>query len=105
MNKLKKNDTVIVLKGRDKGKKGKVLTVLNDERVIVENLNMVTKHQKGVPSQGVASGIIQKSMPIQISNIGILNPNTNRADRIGFRYLADGRKVRYYKSTNELVDI
>lgn len=106
MRKIKKGDEVIVLSGKDKGKTGTVMTVLaNDEKVIVENVNMAKRHTKGNPMQGTPGGIIEKEMPIHVSNIAIWNPVTKKADKIGFRTLEDGQKVRYYKSNKEVVDI
>ena len=92
--------------GKDKSKRGTVLRVLRDEdKVIVENVNMVKRHTKGNPQQGTAGGIIEKEMPIHISNIAIWNPVLNKADRIGFKNLEDGRKVRYFKSNDEVIDL
>ena len=106
MNKIKKGDEVVVLAGKDKGKRGVVVKVIEErDRVIVENVNMVKRHTKGNPMQGSAGGIIEKEMPIHISNIAIWNPVSNKGDRIGFKHLEDGRKVRIFKSTSEVVDI
>ena len=106
MQKIKKGDEVVVLAGKDKGKTGTVLSVLHDEaKVIVENINMAKRHTKGNPAQGTAGGIVEKEMPIQVSNVAIRNPVTQKADRVGFRTLEDGKKVRFYKSNNEVVDI
>ena len=106
MQKIKKGDEVVILAGKDKGKTGTVLNVLRDaDKVIVENVNMSKRHTKGNPMQGVAGGIIEKEMPLDISNIAIWNPVTQKADRIGFRTLEDGKKVRYFKSNNEVVDV
>lgn len=106
MQKIKKGDEVVVLAGKDKGKKGTVLSVLKDEaKVIVENINMAKRHTKGNPMQGIAGGIIEKEMPVHVSNVAILNPVTQKADRIGFKTLEDGRKVRFFKSNNEVVDV
>ena len=106
MKRLRKDDEVIVLAGKDKGKRGVVLRVFEDrDKIIVENVNMVKRHTKGNPAQGVAGGIIEKEMPIENSNIAIWNPVTDKPDRIGFRLLEDGRKVRFFKSNNEVVDI
>ena len=104
--KIRKGDQVVVLTGKDKSKRGTVLRVLRDEdKVIVENVNMVKRHTKGNPQQGTAGGIIEKEMPIHISNIAIWNPVLNKADRIGFKNLEDGRKVRYFKSNDEVIDL
>jgi large subunit ribosomal protein L24 len=106
MRKIKKGDEVIILSGKDKGKTGTVLTVIADKaKVIVENVNMAKRHKKGNPMQGVPGGIIEKEMPIHISNVAIWNSVTKKADRIGFRTLEDGQKVRYYKSDKEVVDV
>lgn len=104
MQKLKKGDEVIVLVGKDKGKMGKILTVIDNVKVLVEGVNRAKKHVKGNPNAGVQGGIIDKDMPINISNVALYNPETKKADRVGFRFLEDGKKVRYFKSTNEVVD-
>jgi large subunit ribosomal protein L24 len=104
MRKIKKGDDVVVLTGKDKGKRGTVLRV-DDSRVLVENVNLVKKHQKGNPQAGVAGGIVDKEMPLHVSNIGIFNPQSGRADRVGFKILDDGRKVRVFKSDGEVVDV
>ena len=104
MQKIRKGDEVIVLAGKDKGKQGKVTSVLTNNKVIVQGINQVKKHQRGNPNAGVTGGIIEKDMPIQVSNIGLYNPETQKADRVGFKFLEDGKKVRYFKSTNEVVD-
>lgn len=105
MNKIKKGDDVIVLSGKDKGRTGQVLSVLNNSKVVVENINIVKKHQKGNPNTGQESGILEKEMPIHISNVLLLNPITNKGDKVGIKKLEDGTKVRYFKSNNEVVDI
>ena len=105
MNKIKKGDDVIVLSGKDKGRTGQVLSVLNNSKVVVENINIVKKHQKGNPNTGPESGILEKEMPIHISNVLLLNPITNKGDKVGIKKLEDGTKVRYFKSNNEVVDI
>ncbi|SHI54603.1 50S ribosomal protein L24 [Cycloclasticus pugetii] len=104
MNKIKKGDEVIVLTGKDKGKKGLVLSVVSDEKVLVEGINSVKKHQKPNPNKGIEGGIIEKQMPINVSNVAIYNAQTNKADRVGFKVLDDGKKVRYFKSNNEVLD-
>ena len=104
MQKIRKGDDVIVRIGKDKGKSGRVIKVLKDDKVLVEGINQVKKNQKPNPNAGVSGGIIVKDMPINISNIGLYNPVTKKADRVGFRFLEDGKKVRYFKSTNEVVD-
>ena len=102
--KIKKGDQVVVLAGKDKGKQGTVLRVLG-ETVVVENINMVKKHTKANPMQGEPRGILDKEMPIQASNVAIFNPTTGKTDRVGMKTLEDGRKVRYFKSNGEVVDI
>lgn len=104
MQKIKKGDDVIVRTGKDKGKSGRVTKVLKDNKVLVEGINQVKKNQKPNPNAGVSGGIIVKDMPINISNVGLYNPVTKKADRVGFKLLEDGKKVRYFKSTNEVVD-
>ena len=105
MNKIKKGDDVIILSGKDKGRTGQVLSVLKNSKVIVENINIVKKHQKGNPNTGQESGIVEKEMPIHISNVLLVNPITNKGDKVGIKKLEDGTKVRYFKSNNEVVDI
>ena len=105
MAKIKKGDDVIVRTGKDKGKSGRVTKILKDDKVLIEGINQVKKNQKPNPNAGVSGGIIVKDMPINISNIGLYNPETKKADRVGFRILEDGKKVRYFKSTNEIVDV
>ena len=105
MNKIKKGDDVIVLTGKDKGRQGQVIKVIKNGKVLIENINIVKKHQKGNPNTGEESGIIEKEMPIHISNVMLLNPITNKGDKVGFKILEDGRKVRFFKSNNEVVDI
>ena len=105
MAKIKKGDDVVVRTGKDNGKSGRVTKILKDDKVLVEGINQVKKNQKPNPNAGVSGGIIVKDMPINISNIGLYNPETKKADRVGFRILEDGKKVRYFKSTNEIVDV
>jgi large subunit ribosomal protein L24 len=104
MRKIKRGDEVIVLTGRDKGKRGKVSKVLADDRLIVAGVQMVKKHQKPNPQLGVPGGIIEKEAPIQASNVAIFNAATKKADRVGFKVLDDGRKIRVFKSNGEAVD-
>ena len=96
---------MIVLSGKDKGRTGTVLRMLNNSKVLVENINIVKKHQKGNPNTGQEGGIIEKEMPIHISNVMLLNPITNQKDKAGIKTLEDGTKVRFFKSNNEVVDI
>ncbi len=105
MRKIKTGDDIIVITGKDKGRRGTVLRVYDDERVLVEGINMVKKHQKPNPQAGLQGGIIDKEMPIEQSNLMLYNPQTKKGDRIGIRFLEDGRKVRYFKSNNEVVDV
>jgi large subunit ribosomal protein L24 len=105
MRRIKKGDQIVVLAGKDRGKRGVVLGIEDDGRVLVEGVNMVKKHQKPIPMRQIAGGIIEKPMPIHVSNVALLNPATNRPEKVGFRLLADGRKVRYFKATNEVVDL
>ncbi|WP_022940338.1 50S ribosomal protein L24 [Psychromonas hadalis] len=100
--KLKRNDEVIVIAGKDKGKTGKISTVLANGKIIIEGVNTVKKHQKPNPQAGVTGGIIEQEAPLEVSNVAILNSETGKADRVGFR-LEDGKKVRFFKSNNELV--
>lgn len=105
MKKIKKGDDVIVTTGKDKGKRGTVLRVKNASLVVVEGVNKVKKHTKPDPNKGVAGGIVEMEKPIQVSNVAIFNSATKKADRIGFKTLEDKRKVRYFKSNGELVDL
>ena len=104
MDKIRKGDNVIVITGKDKGKRGVVLTRVDDERVVVESVNRVKKHTKPNPMKGQTGGIVEKEMPIHISNIALFNAATQKADRVGFKSLDDGRKVRVFKSNGEMVD-
>jgi large subunit ribosomal protein L24 len=103
MKRIRKNDQVIVTTGRDKGRRGTV-TRIDGDRVWVENVNVVKKHQKPNPAKGLQGGIVEKEMSLHISNIALLNTATDKGDRVGFRTLEDGRKVRYFKSNKEVVD-
>jgi large subunit ribosomal protein L24 len=104
VRKIRKGDSVVVTAGREKGRTGTVVGVQADGRVLVENVNMVKKHQRPNPQRGVQGGIVQKEAPLHASNVALLNPATKKADRIGVRTLKDGRKVRFFKSNGELVD-
>jgi large subunit ribosomal protein L24 len=104
MSKILKGDQVIINTGKDKGKRGVVSRVLEDGLVIVEGINLAKKHEKPNPMKGVAGGIVAKEMPIQISNVALFNAATERADRVGYKVLKDGRKVRVYKSNGEAVE-
>ncbi len=105
MNKIKKGDTVTVLIGRDRGKRGTVVRVYADNRVIVEGINIVKRHTRPNPQAGIAGGIVEKEAPLQISNVALYNPMTQKPDRVGIRVLEDGRKVRFFKSNGEVVDV
>ncbi|MCO6414178.1 MAG: 50S ribosomal protein L24 [Thiogranum sp.] len=106
MRKIRKGDDVVVTTGKDSGKRGTVLRVLSDsDKLVVENVNIVKKHTKPNPQRGIAGGIVEKEMPIHVSNVMLYNPQTKKADRVGFRILEDGRKVRVFKSTSEVVDV
>lgn len=106
MAKIRKGDEVIVLTGKYRGQRGVVLRVLPDsDQVIVENINMVKRHTKANPMRGEAGGVIEKEAPMNISNVAIFNPMSQKADRIGFKMLEDNRKVRFFKSNNEVVDV
>jgi large subunit ribosomal protein L24 len=105
MKHLRKGDQVVVISGKDKGRQGTVLKVLADDRVLVESINMVKKHSKPNPMQGVEGGIVDKEMPLHVSNVMLFNPVANKGDRVGFKTLEDGRKVRYFKSNGEVVDV
>jgi large subunit ribosomal protein L24 len=104
MNKIRKGDTVVVITGRDKGRRGAVIEVLADGRVRVEGLNMSKKHQRPNPQMGVQGGIIEREAPLHVSNVQIFDPATQKGSRVGFKSLEDGRKVRVFKSNGEMVD-
>ncbi len=103
MNKIKKNDDVIVITGKDKGNRGSVLRVLDNDRVLVAGINKVKKHQKPNPVKGTTGGIVEIEKPIHISNIAIYNATSKKADRVGVKQLEDGRKVRVFKSSGEVI--
>ncbi|HYA21381.1 MAG TPA: 50S ribosomal protein L24 [Burkholderiales bacterium] len=104
MRKIRKGDNVIVTTGKDKGRRGSVLRLIDAEHVLVEGVNKVKKHQKPNPMKNNVGGIIDKEMPIHISNVMLFNPTTQKADRVGIKVLDDGRRVRYFKSNGEMVD-
>jgi large subunit ribosomal protein L24 len=105
MRKLKKGDEVIVLTGKDKGKRGTInQVIIEKDRVVVGGINMVKKHQKPNPAVGAPGGIVEKEMPLHMSNVAIFNAATGKADRVGIKTLEDGRKVRIFKSNNEAID-
>jgi len=105
MRKIRQGDDVVVLTGKDKGKRGTVLRVLVNDRIVVENVNMAKKHQKPNPQRGVPGGIVDKEMPLHLSNVGLYNSEKDGPDRVGFKILEDGRKVRVFKSNGEVVDV
>jgi large subunit ribosomal protein L24 len=105
MQKIRKGDDVVVTTGRDRGKRGTVLRIVDADHVLVEGANRVKKHQRPNPMKGLTGGIIEKEMPLHVSNVAIFNPLTKQADRIGIRKLEDGRRVRFYKSNGEVVDV
>ena len=104
MKRIKKGDEVVVLSGRDKGKRGTVLRRVDAERIVVEGVNRVKKHQRPNPMKGETGGIIDKDLPIHVSNIALFNPQTQKADRAGVKVLEDGRKVRVFKGNGEQVE-
>ena len=105
MRKIRKGDDVVVTTGKDRGKRGTVLRIVDDEHVIVEGANKVKKHQRPNPMKGITGGISDKEMPVHISNLALYNPTTKKGDRIGVRTLEDGRRVRFFKSNGEVVDV
>jgi large subunit ribosomal protein L24 len=104
MRKIKKGDEVVVITGKDKGKRGSIMRVVDDRHVLVAGANVVKKHQRPNPMKGVTGGLVSTEMPLDISNIAIFNPVTQKADRIGIKTLTDGRKVRFFKSNGEVID-
>ncbi|MBS1222616.1 MAG: rplX [Proteobacteria bacterium] len=105
MRRIRKDDEVVVIAGKDKGRRGKIVRVMDEERVIVAGVNLVKRHTKPNPARNVAGGIVEREAAIHISNVMLFNPLTRKGDRVGFRVLGDGRKVRYFKSNNEVVDV
>ena len=103
MERIRKGDDVVIIAGKDKGKRGTVIRRADAEHVVVEGLNRVKKHLKPNPVKGVVGGIVEKEMPLHVSNVMLYNPATRKADRVGFRTLEDGRKVRYFKSNGEVL--
>ena len=104
MQRIKKGDQVIVVAGKDKGRRGNVVRVESGGRVVVENLNVAKKHQRPNPQKGVAGGVIEQEKSLDASNVMLFNPTTQKGDRVGFRKLADGRKVRFFKGNGEVLD-
>ncbi len=105
MNKIRKGDQVVVVTGKDKGKRGSVLRVLANDRVLVENINLVKKHTRPNPNKNVTGGIVEKEMSIHISNVALYNSVSGKGERVGFKSLEDGRKVRYFRGSGEVVDV
>ncbi|AML49737.1 50S ribosomal protein L24 [Coxiella burnetii] len=105
MKKIKKDDTVIVITGRDKGRQGKVLKVLPNSRLLVEGINLVKKHVKPNPNKNEQGGILERELSIHVSNVAIYNPAAKKADRVGIKTLEDGSKVRIFKSNGEVIDV
>ena len=103
MNRIRKGDQVVVIAGKDKGKKGEITRVAGD-RVVIANINVVMRHTKANPQAGQAGGIVEREAPIHISNVMLLNPVTGKGDRVGFKVLEDGRKVRVFRSSGEAID-
>lgn len=103
MNKILKNDQVVVIAGKDKGRQGSVSQVLDNGKLLIQGINLAKKHQKGNPNAGIAGGIVEKEMPLNASNVMLINPATDEGDRVGFKILEDGNKVRYFKSNGEVV--
>ena len=104
MRKIRKGDNVIVIAGRDKGRKGAVIGVLEDDMVLVENINRVKRHTRGNPQLNKAGGILEKEAPLHVSKVALFNPATQKADRVGVKRLADGKRVRFFKSNGEMID-
>jgi len=104
MNRLRKGDQVVVISGRDKGRKGAIVQVLANGKVLVEGVNLSKKHQRPNPQRQVQGGILEKEMPLDPSKVAIVNATTGKAERIGFKTLSDGKKVRYLKSNDEVLD-
>ncbi|HEY4211365.1 MAG TPA: 50S ribosomal protein L24 [Steroidobacteraceae bacterium] len=104
MKKIRKGDQVVVLSGRDKGRRGAIVEVLADDTVLVEGVNRVKRHTKPNPQAGKQGGIVEKEMPLPVSKVAIWNPGAKKADRIGIKTLTDGKKVRFFKSNGEMLD-
>jgi large subunit ribosomal protein L24 len=105
MQRIRKGDEIIVIAGKDKGRRGTVLRIDETDRLVVEGVNVAKKHQKPNPNAGVAGGIVDMEMPLHQSNVALYNPTTKKADRVGVKTLEDGRKVRFFKSDKEVVDV
>jgi len=105
MRKIRKGDQVVIRSGKDRGKRGAVLRLVGDDLVVVEGANRARKHEKPNPMKGTTGGIVEKEMPIHVSNVAVFNPATQKGERVSIKTLDDGRKVRVYKSDNEVVDV
>lgn len=105
MEKIRKGDEVIVIAGKDKGKRGAVVLRVDAEHVVVEGINRVKKHVKPNPVKGVVGGVVDKDMPLHVSNVSLYNPATKKADRVGFKLLEDGKRVRVFRSSGEVVGV
>ena len=105
MNKIKQGDEVIVIAGKDKGRRGTVLEIVENERILVEGVNIAKKHVKANPNQGVEGGILDRTMPLHISNVAVFNPKTKKGDRVGIHQSDDGTRERIFRSDGEVVDI
>ena len=105
MNKIRKGDKVILNTGKDKGKQGIILSILKNNKVVVEGLNMAKKHTKPNPAKGDQGGLVSKEMPVNLSNIAIYNSKSNKKDKVNFKDLKDGKRIRIYKSTKEAIDV
>jgi large subunit ribosomal protein L24 len=105
MRKIRKGDDVVVVTGKDKGKRGSVVAVLLPDHVIVSGVNMIKRHTKPNPNAGVAGGIVEKEAPIHVSNVMMFNPKAGKGDRVGIKVADDGRKVRYFKSDSQVIDV
>ena len=103
MRKLRTGDDIIVIAGKDKGQRGQIDTFIGDDKVLIPNINVAKKHVKANPNSGETGGIVDKAMPLEISNVAIFNAATGKADRVGFKFLEDGKKVRFYKSNSEVI--
>lgn len=103
MNKLNKGDEIVVIAGKDKGRRSTITQLIGSDKVLVQGVNTAKKHQKGNPNAGVTGGIIEKDMPLNISNVMLVNPATGKGDRVGIKESDDGKKVRFFKSNGEIV--
>jgi len=103
MNKIIKNDQVVIIAGKDKGRRGNIIEIIGNGKALIQGVNLAKKHQKGNPNAGIAGGIIEKEMPMDLSNVMLVNPATDKGDRVGFKVLEDGKKVRFFKSNGEVV--